>query len=174
VKGWIHLSSADILVDGFERIRDEVRDVVEGLSEEQLAWRADKAANSIAWLVWHLTRVQDDHIAEVAGRPQTWAAEGWAERFDLPFDLEETGYGAGVKDVAAVRADADLLVAYHDAVHAQTIDYVKTIGEEDLQKVVDDRWDPPVTLSVRLVSVISDDLQHVGQAAFVRGLITRR
>jgi uncharacterized damage-inducible protein DinB len=168
------LSSADILVDGFDRIRDEVQDVVEGLSEEQLAWRADDAANSIAWLVWHLTRVQDDHVAEVAGHQQVWTADGWAERFDLPFELEETGYGASSKQVAAVRAEADLLVAYHEAVYAKTVDYVKTIGDDDLQKVVDDRWDPPVTLGVRLVSVISDDLQHVGQAAFVRGLLTRR
>jgi uncharacterized damage-inducible protein DinB len=168
------LSSADILVDGFDRILDEVRDVVEDLSEDQLAWRADDAANSIAWLVWHLTRVQDDHVAEVAGHPQVWVADGWADRFELPFELAETGYGASPKQVEAVRADADLLVAYHEAVHAKTVEYVRTIGDDDLPKVVDDRWDPPVTLSVRLVSVISDDLQHVGQAAFVRGLITRR
>ena len=174
MKGCIHLSSADVLVDGFERIREEVQAVVEGLSEEQLAWRADEAANSIAWLVWHLTRVQDDHIAGVAGHEQVWTADGWAERFDLPFQLDETGYGASADDVAAVRADADLLVAYHEAVHQKTVEYVKTVTDDDLAVVVDENWDPPVTLGVRLVSVISDDLQHVGQAAFVRGLITRR
>lgn len=167
------MSSADILVDGFDRIRDEVHDVVTGLGDEQLAWRADSAANSIAWLIWHLTRVQDDHIAGVAGHPQAWTADGWAERFDLPLDPHATGYGASSDDVAAVRADADLLIAYHDAVHARTVEYVKTVTDDDLGVVVDKRWNPPVTLGVRLVSVLADDLQHVGQAAFVRGLVTR-
>jgi uncharacterized protein DUF664 len=173
-KGVLVLSSADVLVDGFDRIREEVHGVVDGLSEDQLAWRADKSANSIAWLVWHLTRVQDDHIAGVAGHEQVWTAGGWAERFELPFELDETGYGASADDVAAVRADAGLLIAYHDAVHQSTVDYVKTVTDDDLAVVVDKNWNPPVTLSVRLVSVLSDDLQHIGQAAFVRGLITRR
>ena len=168
------MTSADVLVDGFDRIREEVHAVVDGLSEDQLAWRADSDANSIAWLVWHLTRVQDDHVAGVAGHEQVWTAGGWAERFGLPFDEGATGYGDSTREVAAVNVDADLLAAYHDAVHERTVGYVKTISDDDLTAVVDDAWDPPVTLSVRLVSVLSDDLQHVGQAAFVRGLITRR
>ena len=47
------------------------------------------------------------------------------------------------------------------------------LTDADLPRVVDERWDPPVTLGVRLVSVISDCLQHAGQAAFVRGILLR-
>jgi uncharacterized damage-inducible protein DinB len=161
-------------MDSFTRVRDGVSDVVAGLSDEDLSFRADADANSIAWLVWHLTRVQDDHVAELAARPQTWTAAGWAQRFALPFDVWDTGYGHKSADVGAVKAGADQLAGYHEAVYEDTVKFLKGLGDDDLDRVVDRRWDPPVTLGVRLVSVIGDDLQHLGQAAFVRGLVQRR
>lgn len=167
------MSSSDLLVDAFGRIQEEVHAAVDGLTEDQLTYRVEARANTIAWLVWHLTRVQDDHIADVAGTDQVWVAGNWAERFDLPFGVAATGYGHTDKDVALVRVPADLLIGYHDAVHDATVDYVRNLTDDDLPRVVDDSWDPPVTLGVRLVSMISDDLQHVGQAAFVRGIIER-
>mgnify|MGYP001200972112 CR=1 FL=1 len=166
------MSSADLLVDAFGRIREVVHEAVEGLTPEQLAHRVDGTANSIAWLVWHLTRVQDDHVADVAGRPQVWMSQGWAERFALPFGLAQTGYGHSSEQVEAVRVGSwELLTGYHDAVHEQTVGYVASLTDQDLARIVDRSWDPPVTLGVRLVSVISDDLQHAGQAAFLRGIL---
>lgn len=168
------VTNTQLLTDAFGRIRGLVHGVVGGLSAEQLAFRLDEA-NSIAWLVWHLTRIQDDHIAGAVGIPQVWTSKGWAERFDLPFDAAETGYGHSGAEVAAVRVESgDLLTEYHDAVYEQTIEYVESLTEDDFSRVVDRSWDPPVTLGVRLVSVISDDLQHAGQAAFICGLIMNR
>jgi hypothetical protein len=165
-------AAADLLTDAFGRIRGIVHDAVDGLSPEQLAFRPDADANSIAWLVWHLTRIQDDHVADVAGIGQVWTDHGWFDRFGLPFDPADHGYGHTSEQVAAVRvASGELLTGYHDAVYEQTVRYVATIGDDDVERIVDRRWDPPVTLGVRLVSVVSDDLQHAGQAAFVRGLI---
>jgi uncharacterized damage-inducible protein DinB len=164
--------SADLLLDAFGRIRDVVHHAVDGLSEDQLAYRVGEDANSIAWLVWHLTRIQDDHVAEVAGTDQVWPK--WADRFGLPFGVRETGYGHDSAAVGAVRVSAELLTAYHDETYERTIEYVGGIADTDLDQVVDKRWDPPVTLGVRLVSVVSDDLQHAGQAAFVRGLLPPR
>jgi hypothetical protein len=122
-------------------------------------------------LVWHLTRVQDDHVAEVAESEQVWTSGGWFERFGLPFDPSSTGFGHRSKDVAAVKVTGDLLLGYHDAVHDETVEYVRSLTPADFDRIVDETWDPPVSLGVRLVSVISDDLQHAGQAAFVRGLL---
>jgi hypothetical protein len=168
------MTSAELLVDAFGRIREVVHRVVGGLTPEQLAFRVDPEANSIAWLVWHLTRIQDDHVADVARLEQAWTSQGWADRFGLPFDPRDTGYGHRAADVAAVRvASGELLVGYFDAVHTQTIGYVEGLVDADLDRVVDRSWDPPVTLGVRLVSVIADDLQHAGQAAFVRGVLQR-
>lgn len=169
------MTSAELLTDAYGRIREEVQGAVDGLTPEQLAYRVDGTANSIAWLVWHLTRVQDDHIADVAGFEQVYTAQGWAERFGFPFPPSAIGYGHSSADVDAVRVDSpDLLINYHEAVHAQTLRFLEGLKEEEFGRVVDERWDPPVTLGVRLVSVVSDDLQHVGQAAFLRGVLERR
>jgi hypothetical protein len=166
------MRSADLLLDAFGRIGELGSSVVEGLTAEQLAVRLQDNANSIAWLVWHLTRVQDDHVAEVAGMEQVWTANGWADRFGLPLDRSDIGYGHSPEQVSSVRAEANLLAGYLDDVVAATRAYVSGLTDADLDQVVDERWDPPVTLGVRLVSVVGDDLQHLGQAALVRGLIT--
>jgi AcrR family transcriptional regulator len=164
----------ELLTDGFDRVRETVQQVVQGLDEEQLAFRPAAEANPVGWLVWHLTRVQDDHVADVAGGEQIWTAGGWVERFRLPFDVGAIGYGHSSAEVGQVRATAEMLDGYQDAVHRSTVDYLATLADEDYARVVDDRWDPPVTLAVRLVSVLNDTTQHVGQAAYVRGLIDRR
>jgi uncharacterized damage-inducible protein DinB len=168
------MTVADLLTDAFDRIREEVHNAVDNLTRDELAFRVDGDANSIAWLVWHLTRIQDDHIAGVAGTEQVWTSRGWADRFGLPFGHLAHGYGHSSEEVAAVQVDAELLASYHDEVFEATTRYVKTLTDGDLSRVVDESWDPPVTLGVRMVSVVSDDLQHVGQAAFVRGIIMRR
>jgi uncharacterized damage-inducible protein DinB len=164
----------DLLVDAFGRVRETVQGTVEGLDEDQLAYRPDPEANSIAWLVWHLTRIQDDHVADVAGEAQIWSIGGWVERFRLPFDVTATGYGHSPQDVGEVRATAELLGGYQDAVHRATVEYLATLRDDDYARVVDERWDPPVTLAVRLLSVVNDTTQHAGQAAYLRGLVTRR
>jgi uncharacterized protein DUF664 len=166
------MSPAELLSDAFERVLSTATAAVDGLTEEQLASRLDPDANSIAWLVWHLVRVQDDHVADVAGTEQVWTAQDFVGRFDLPFDSEATGYGMTSEEVGHVRAGAELLTDYLAAVHEATKAYVAALTPEDLDRVVDERWDPPVTLGVRLVSVISDDLQHAGQAAYLKGLLT--
>lgn len=165
------MRSHDVLMDGYSRIREEVHAAVEGLSADALNERPEDTANSIAWLIWHLTRVQDDHVADAAGLEQVWLAGGWAQRFELPLDESDTGYGHTPKQVGQVRvASGELLVGYYDAVHEQTLGFLGGLKDADLDRVVDEGWDPPVTLGVRLVSVLSDDLQHVGQAAYLRGL----
>jgi uncharacterized damage-inducible protein DinB len=166
--------TAELLTEAFGRIQGLVHRAVDGLSAEQLAGRVDPAANSIAWLVWHLTRIQDDHVAGVAGTPQAYTELGWAKRLGLPFPDTEIGYGQTSEEVGQVRVDSgDLLTGYYDAVHERTLGYLRGLSDEDLDRVVDRSWDPPVTLGVRLVSVLSDDLQHAGQAAYVRGVLER-
>jgi hypothetical protein len=169
------MGSIEVLLDAFGRVRELVPEVVDGLSADELVERLDEDANSIAWLVWHLARVQDDHVAAVAGLEQVWTAQGWADRFALPFSPGAIGYGHSSAEAAAVKvASGDLLVGYSEAVHDQTARFVSGLVDDDLARVIDERWDPPVTLGVRLVSVIADDLQHAGQAAFVHGILLRR
>jgi hypothetical protein len=167
------MTSAELLADAFGRVRETVHQAVEGLTPSQLTVRLDDDANSIAWLCWHLARVQDDHLAGAFGVPQVWMEYG--KGFELPFEPTDIGYGHTSGQVSQVTvSSADLLVGYYDAVHEQTIRLVSGVTDADLTRVVDERWEPPVTLGVRLVSVISDCLQHAGQASFIRGILLRR
>ncbi|MFK4148808.1 DinB family protein [Streptomyces sp. NPDC004065] len=166
------MHAKDILIDGYGRIREEVHAVVDGLPAERLNHRPAADVNSISWLVWHLTRVQDDHVADAFGLDQVWLSQGWEKRFGLDLGRRDTGYGHSPAKVARVRVDSgELLTGYYDAVHEQTLTALRSLTAKDLERVVDERWDPPVTLGVRLVSVLSDDLQHVGQAAYLKGLL---
>lgn len=168
------MASPELLIDAFERIRDGVHPAVNGLTREELAFRPDTESNSIAWLAWHLTRIQDDHVAHLAGTGQRWLDGGWAERFALPFDPSDTGYGHDPAQVDLVVVDARPLLDYFEDVHSATLAYLATVTDDELDRVVDTGWDPPVTVRIRLISVLADDLQHVGQAAYVRGIIHRR
>ncbi|MBG6191016.1 hypothetical protein IWX64_001970 [Arthrobacter sp. CAN_A212] len=170
------MTSTEILEEAFGRMPDAIRRAVSGLDADQLMVRptatGNGKGNSVAWLIWHLTRVQDNHIADAAQLPELWLREGWAERFGLDLDPADTGYGHSSSQVEKVRpASAELLVEYYDAVHSRTLEYIAGLGEVDLDRILDASWDPPVTLRVRLVSVVEDCMQHAGQAAYVRGLL---
>jgi Protein of unknown function (DUF664) len=167
------MSATDLLIDGFGRVREIVHHVLDGLTEADLQYRVDSAANSICWQIWHLTRVQDDHVAGAGGLTQAWLS-GWEKRFGLPLDSGDIGYGHSSEQVAAVTAPGSLLAGYHDATYERTIAFLRTLTDEDMSTIVDRNWHPPVTMAVRLVSVLGDDLEHAGQAAFIRGVIDRR
>jgi uncharacterized protein DUF664 len=163
---------AALLLDLYGRIAPLVEEAVLGLSADELATRPSGDANSIGWLVWHLTRVQDHHVAELLDAQQRWTTGPWAGALGLAADSHNTGYGHSAADVATIRPDGpDVLLDYFRAVDARTVDLLREVTAVDLNRVVDRRWDPPVTLGVRLVSVADDCLQHVGQAAYVRGLL---
>jgi hypothetical protein len=166
----------DLLLDAFGRIDEEMRRTLDGLQPEQLTFRPSEQANTIGWLAWHLTRVADDHVSDLAGQPQAWVADGWHARFDKPADGTDTGFGYSADEVAALVPDsAQVLVGYFEVVYARIVEYLRGLEPDDLDRVLDEpQWDPPVTVGVRLVSVIADCLQHVGQMAYVRGLIEER
>ncbi|MFC6285475.1 DUF664 domain-containing protein [Nocardioides sp. GCM10027113] len=167
------MTPAKLLVDALSRVVENAEAVVGGLTEDELAHRPTPDANPIGWLVWHLARVQDDHVAHVAGSEQVWTAQGYAERAGLPLDERDIGFGHTSEQVALVRLPGELLLDYLRAVNARSVEYLRTLSEADLDRVVDRRWDPPVTLGVRLVSVVDDCAQHAGQASYVRGLLGR-
>ena len=173
------MNSIDVLIDAFGRVRSDVLRAVEGLDEKALNLRLDADANPVGWLVWHLTRVQDDHLADLAGTEQAYTASqdgnpSWADRFGFDLDPSSMGYGHSSAQVAAVHvADPALLTGYYDAVHERTVAYLRTLSDADLDDVIDDAWDPPVTRGVRIISVVDDDIQHAGQAAYVAGIARR-
>jgi Protein of unknown function (DUF664) len=164
----------ELLRDAFTRLIEHVDELTEGLTDDQAGYRPGPNANSIAWLIWHSARVQDIQLAPIAGIEQVWLDEGWVDRFGLDLPRNDIGYGHGPGEVSKVQASADLLAGYYHAVHKVTLEFVAHITAEDLARVVDKNWDPPVTASARLVSIIDDCAQHLGQAAYLRGILPQR
>ncbi|MGH9066185.1 MAG: mycothiol transferase [Acidimicrobiales bacterium] len=162
-----------LLLELYGRIPPLAAEAVEGLDGDRLVEQVRPGANTVGWLVWHLARVQDHHVAEILEADQVWVGEGgWPGRFGLTADPSNTGYGHNPEEVAAVRPEEpEALTGYLGAVWDRTRPMLEGLAPADLDRVVDRRWDPPVTLGVRLVSVADDSLQHVGQAAYLRGLL---
>lgn len=166
-------AAKELLRDSFTRIVEHVDELTDGLSDELSSWQPVAGANSIAWLIWHSARQQDVQLADIAGTEQVWTRDGWKERFALDLPGNDMGYGHTPDEVAEVRAPADLLAGYSHAVHKASLEYVASIDEGELARVVDDNWDPPVTAGARLVSIIDDCAQHLGQAKYIKGTLNQ-
>jgi hypothetical protein len=163
------MDARDLLLDGFDRVGALYADLAAGLDRAALHDRPQGRGNPIGWLLWHTARVQDDHLADLAGTPQLW--ETWQERLRMPQGTDDIGYGHTSEQVSRVRIeDAGLLAEYHAQVQEGTLCYLERVDAEELDRVVDRRWDPPVTAGVRLVSVLGDCLQHLGQVGYLKGL----
>lgn len=166
------MGANELLVDAAQRPAQVAGEVLDGISEDALNRMPEGKHNSIAWLIWHAARQQDLQIAHLSGEEQVWTAQGWDTKFDLDRDSDDFGFGDTPEDVARVRVtDPDLLQGYLDAVTAATVDYLRPLSDSDLDEIIDESWDPPVTRGVRIVSTIDDAAQHLGQAAYVRGLV---
>jgi Protein of unknown function (DUF664) len=160
----------ELLRDSFTRLIEHVEDLTDELTDASAIFRPTSTANSIAWLIWHSARVQDAQLCDIAGIEEAWTRDGWVDRFSLDLPRDDTGYGHGPDDVDKVRASADLLAGYYHAVHKITLEYIASVTADELSRIVDKRWNPPVTASARLVSIIDDCAQHLGQAAYIRGI----
>lgn len=163
---------AALFLELFGRIPPLARDAIDGVDLATLTKSPSPGANTIAWLIWHSARVQDHHVAELLDGDQIWSSGDWARSFGLDPDPSNTGYGHTPPDVVAVRPERpEVLLEYLDEVDRRTRTMLESVTPAELDRIVDRRWDPPVTLGVRLVSVADDCLQHLGQAAYLRGLL---
>jgi hypothetical protein len=160
----------ELLRDAFTRLIEHVENLTDGLTDETAFYRPTAEANSISWLIWHSARQHDVQLSAIAETDQVWLRDGWADRFGLDLPRDAMGYGHSSEEVGKVRASADLLAGYYHGVHKATLEYLTTVTPDELDRIVDERWDPPVTAGVRLVSIIDDSAQHLGQAAYIRGI----
>jgi hypothetical protein len=163
-------AAREILRDSFNRLIEHVDDLTDDLTAEVSFFRPTPEANSISWLIWHSARIQDAQLAQIAGVEQVWFSGGWVDRFALDLPRDAHGYGHTPEEVGKVRAPRELLAGYYHAVHRMTLEYLAGVTAEELARIVDENWNPPVTASVRLVSIIDDCAQHLGQAAYLRGI----
>jgi len=160
----------ELLRDAFTRLIEHVDEITEGLTDKRANYQPAPGANSIAWLIWHSARVQDVQLAPIADVEQVWTHGGWVDRYGLDLPRNDTGYGHGPEQVVKVQAPVELLTGYYHDVHKMTLEFVAGVTAHDLARIVDRNWDPPVTASARIVSIIDDCAQHLGQAAYLVGI----
>jgi hypothetical protein len=167
------MNHQDILIDGYKRISPFLSMVLDGIPQDKLDWRPHPEANPIGWLVWHLLRQHDGQVAALTGEEQVWISGGFPERFNRPSNPMDSGFGWTPEQVAAFKSpETSVFLEYADAVTIQTISFIKTLTEEDLDRELDEpQYTPLPTVGVRLVSILEDCQFHAGQAAYIRGLI---
>lgn len=163
----------ELLIDGYGRVLEALEETLKGMTPDDLNQQPHPDCNSMGWLAWHLTRVQDDHIADLMGEKQLWLSEEWHAKFNRPPHPKDIGFGHSSEDVAAFKSpDVETLLGYHRAVLERTKRYIFSLSLGDLDRELNEPWYQPLpTVGVRLISIMSDDLQHVGQVAYVRGLL---
>lgn len=146
------------------RLKDRVRD-------EMLNAHPGEHDNSVAWLLWHTAREIDEQVSALSGQETVWVSQNFDEQFGLDLEPHELGFGQSAERARSIVVDdAGLLFEHLDAVVAAEQDYIDTLGPADLDDIIDEQWDPPVSQGARLVSVTEDALQHLGQATYVTGM----
>ena len=163
----------ELILDGYGRVMEALELALKGLTEDDLNRQPRPDCNSMGWLAWHLTRVQDDHVADLMGEEQIWTRDKWYARFDRSPSPKDIGWGHTTDEVAAFRSpDPGTLLEYHRTVLERTKRYISSLTSDDLDRDLDEPWFQPLpTVGVRLISIMSDGLQHAGQVAYVRGLL---
>jgi hypothetical protein len=162
-----------LIIDGYGRVNGMLETALKGLTIEGLDWMPHPDCNSMGWLAWHLTRVQDDHVSDLMGEEQLWIRDKWCDKFNRPADSKDIGFGHTPEQVAAFKSpDVAVLLDYHKSVLERSKSYFNSLSEKDLDRELNEPWFQPLpTIGVRLISIMSDSLQHVGQIAYVRGLL---
>ncbi len=162
------MECAEFITGIFARISQVLETVLDGLTENEINQQPTPECNSIGWMVWHLTRVQDRFIAMISNNEQVWITEKWYGKFGREADAKDIGYGHRPEDLANFRVlDTKTLLDYHHAVLEKTKQYTNKLSPEELDRVIDDSRAP--TVALRLTAFISDNLQHAGQVAYLRG-----
>ena len=159
--------------DLVHRTERDVLAVLDGLDHALLDRAVRPGTNSIGWLLWHLTRSHDRNVSELQNRQQLWLSDGWHERFGKAADPDETGYRHAPAQAASFRSPAaNVIAGYHRAVVEMIDDYLQQAPDEDPNRIVTSpTLGDSATVHLRLVGVLVEGLQHVGQAALLRGML---
>ena len=163
-----HINLNRFLVDRLDASYLWIERLRDGITDEHFYHQPTAESNSIAWLVWHLSRWRDRTSAIVSGETQIWITEGWSKRFGM--SEERTGLGDTSDQVAGFRTERDLVLSYADAAHRTIVDRVLRLTAEQLEEPVEGLPGEPRSGWKVLAGVIGDSTEHVGQINYLRGM----
>ena len=163
----------DLVIQNFDSTLSILEQTLKGLTREELDWQPKPNCNSIGWITWHLSRFLDWGSSFFSGEEQLWIKDGWFGRFDRPADLADTGGRNTPEQVAAFKSpDTDTLIDYYRAALEKFKLFLNTVSSSDLDKEYDDNWSQVYpTLGSRINAAVRETLQHLGQIAYIRGLL---
>ena len=159
----------DLIRKGFDEYLDDLKGHLEGLTEDERRFQIAPESNHIDFIVWHMARVEDDFLQRFAQRaPTVWQRDGWHERLGLP--ERASGFRYTPKQVAELpRFDMGEMLAYYDAVRAETYKFLDSISESDLANKPHPRR-PQYSVCDMFSHLMCEESQHVGQVAYIRGI----
>ncbi len=162
-----------LLSEGYGRITGIVERALRNIDPDDLDRQPQADCNTIGWLIWNLTRVQDYHFANLIGEQQLWTSDGWHDRSGRPVDPADDGWRHTAEQVLAFRSpEPKVLLDYHRAVTERSRRFFDTLSADDLDRELDEpQYQPLPTVGVRIIGVMSENIQHAGQAAFVCGML---
>lgn len=165
------MDALDVLRDLTSRPRDAAERMRPDLNPVSLNARPGGHDNSVAWLLWHSGREIDAQLADLTGHEQLWTAQDFARRFALGSAGDGVGYGHSAEEARRILVDdPELLLGYLGAALDAVDTYLDGITAAQLDDVIDEDWDPPVTRGARVVSVVDDAIQHLAQANYALGM----
>ena len=161
----------DFIRSGLRQLHNTYNDAVSDLSDDQLHWRANENGCSIAFILWHYYRTEDNIIQFVLQRkPTVWLEGGWDEKFGL--DRISQGTGMSLADAQALRIRSkEGFMSYMDAVASATDDYLAAMDDQGLERMtaVKPVGEMPVRNAIGTMC-LTHGFTHLGEIQHVRGL----
>ena len=166
------MSSTESVVSTLQRNWDMIDAALDGLDDATISHIPMNQCNSIAWILWHMSRVVDTFVnTRFRSEPQLWIADGWYERFGMGDDPEDRGVGWTTERVSSWQApDRSVLIGYYQAVRAASDRYLSSATDAELAEMkVISPVPEPRTVANALGQMVWDAVAHGGQIAYLRG-----
>lgn len=161
------MDTVSFISDCLEQVRIRLLGTCEGMNQEEVLWRPEPYANNIGFVLWHVTRAEDNLVMRLENGHALWVTGGWHEKFGQPVNAPDPGDRMGLRALAI--PGLPVLLGYSQAVGEQTR---RLLGELTV-----DRLDQPIgpsqpgqTVTANLRHLITHRNNHHGQMDYIRGL----
>ncbi len=149
---------------------EELELALDGLTEEERRYQPTPQSNHIDFIVWHMARVEDSIVnRRLRHDRHIWERDGRHKRLGLP--REGIGEGLSTEQAAALPPfSLAKLLKYYSSVRRETLLFINSLTNDDLDRISDPER-PYWTFAAILGHLIVEEAQHVGQIAYIRGIL---
>ena len=156
-----------LVLRSLEQSQGYLTGALDGLTQEESAWKPGAESNNVAFILWHTVRVEDFFVNRIIRREKdVYGAEGWQEKLGTP----DKAFGFTLEELQTWPVPKlEVLRDYANAVREKTLAFINSIPSEKLDEVPrPDRSPDPIGVS--LGHMATEIALHVGQLCYLRGL----